>query len=289
VRRKGVEIAVERFEVDTLVRHRLGAVDERDRAARVGQLHDFTHRQDGAQGVRDVRTGDDARPLVHVRGDVRKVDDPTAIHRHVFDHRSGLLGDELPGHDVRVVFEGGQQNFIAAMQAWARIGLSHEIDGFGGAAREDDLARRAGIDECAHPLARVLEHLRRFLAQLVHAAMHIGVMQALVVVHGGDDTGRPLRGRGAVEKHQRLAVNLAREDREIAPHAFRVVTRRRCRIGAHVANSPSSADTSFNWAAIRCSISARNSVQSTRDTASSMKAHCSSVCAVRRSMPRDSR
>ena len=85
------------------------------------------------------------------------------------------------------MLEPGEQDLVAALQARARVGLRHEIDGFGGAAREDDLARGGGIHELTHAFARVLEHRRGLLAQLVHAAMHVGVVHAFVVVDRGDD------------------------------------------------------------------------------------------------------
>ena len=205
------------------MRHGLGAVDEHHGAARMREPHDLAHRQHGAERIRHVRAGDDARAFVHVRGDVCDVDDAAPIHGHRLHHGAGLFGHQLPGHDVGVVLEPGEQDFIAALQARARIGLRHEVDGLGGAAREDDFARRRRIHEVAHAFARMLEHLRGFLAQLMHAAMHVGVVQSLVGVDGGDDAGGPLRGRGAVEEHQRLAMHLAREDGEVAPDAFRVV------------------------------------------------------------------
>ncbi len=151
------------------------------------------------------------------------VDDAATIHGHGLDDGAGLLRDELPGHDVRVVFERGEQDLVAALQARPRVGLRHEVDGFGGAAREDDFARGGGVDEGAHALARMLEHLRGFLAQLVHAAVHVGVVQLFVVVDRRDDAGGALRRGGAVEEDQRRAVHLAGEDGEVAPHAFCVV------------------------------------------------------------------
>ena len=53
--------------------------------------------------------------------------------------------------------------------------VGDQVDGLGGAAHEDDLARRARIDEAAHGLARALVGLGGPLAQGVHAAMHVGV------------------------------------------------------------------------------------------------------------------
>ena len=290
VRREGVEVAVERFEVHALVRHGLGAVDEHHGAARVREAGDLAHRQHRAERIRHMRAGDDARAFVHVRGDSGHVDDAAPVHGHGLDDGAGLPGHQLPRHDVGVMFEPGEQDLVAALQARARIGLRHEVDGFGGAAREDDFARRGGIHEFAHAFARAFEHGRGFLAQLVHAAMHVGVVHPLVVVDRRDHALGPLRGSRAVEEYQRLAMHLAREDREVAPHALHVVAAGDIRFRAHgFPNNPSRADTSLSCAAMSVSISARNSAQSTRDTASSMNAHCSSVCAVRRSMPRDNR
>ena len=218
------------------------------------------------------------------------VDDAAAVHRHDLDQGADLLGHQLPGNDVRVVLECGEQDFIAALQPVARVRLRHQVDRLRSATREDDFARRRCVDEAAHFLARFLEKIGGFLAQLVHAAMHVGVRIGLVAIDRRDHARGSLRRGGAVEVHQRLAVHLAAQDGEIAPHALRVVTIHRGEIRVHgLPNNPSSAETSLSCTAISASISARSSVSSMRDTASSMKAHCNSVCAVRRSMPRDNR
>src|SRR5260370_16306499 len=50
-----------------------------------------------------------------------------------------LFAQDLPGNDVRMVLHGGDQNFIAGAYVLATVGLSNQVDRFGGAAREDDL------------------------------------------------------------------------------------------------------------------------------------------------------
>ena len=170
-------------------------------------------------------TGDDARASTQAGGEVLEVDDATTIHGHDLDDGTGLPGHQLPGDDVGVVFEGGEQDLVAGLQAGARVRLRHQVDRFGGAAREDDLARRRGVHEVAHALARVFEHRGGFLAQLVHAAMHVGVVALFVGVDRVDHALRALRRGRAVEEHQRFAVHLARQDREVAPHAIRVIGR----------------------------------------------------------------
>ena len=74
--------------------------------------------------------------------------------------------------------------------ARAAPGLGDQVDGLGGAAHEDDLARRARVDEAPHRLARALEGRRGLLAQRVHAAMHVGVQVRLVVLRRARITAR---------------------------------------------------------------------------------------------------
>jgi hypothetical protein len=138
------------------------------------------------------------------------------------DDRAGLLGDQLPRHDVGVVLERRQQDLVAALQAWRALGLRDEVDGLGGAAREDDFARRGGIHEAAHALARCSN---------------------IAWLPGSAGARRDARWRGASSRSRRrprstlagrcdeaalsrntsgLPCTCAREDREVAPHALRV-------------------------------------------------------------------
>ena len=50
--------------------------------------------------------------------------------------------EQLPGHDVGVVLEARDQHLIAGSDARPDETLRHQIDAFGGVAREHDLARR---------------------------------------------------------------------------------------------------------------------------------------------------
>ena len=136
--------------------------------------------------------GDDARarsPMSAAKA--FEVDHAASVHGHDLDDRAGLPGDQLPGHDVGVVFERGEQDLVA---------------GPAGAAAQYDCATRlidsvvprvkmtsrvdAAFTKVAHSLARCSNSLGRFLAQLVHAAMHVGVVAA-------SRSCRPRRSRSA--------------------------------------------------------------------------------------------
>ncbi len=86
----------------------------------------------------------------------------------------------------------------------------------GRAAHEDDLAGRAGVEEAPHALARAFKGCGGRLAQGVHAAVHVRMRVRLVVLHRAQHRQRALRGGGAVQIHQRLAVDARGEDREVA-------------------------------------------------------------------------
>ena len=100
------------------------------------------------------------------------------IHGRHHELRAGLLAQHLPGHDVRVMLEMGNEHLIARLEQGTSIALRDQIDGLGRAAHEHDLARRTGVDEARDALACALIQRRRFLAQRMHAAMDVGVMHA---------------------------------------------------------------------------------------------------------------
>src|SRR6202165_5605926 len=117
-----------------------------------------------------------------------------------------------------MVLHLGQQDPIATTDIHPAPGVAHQVDGLGGVAGEDDLLDGGGVDEGGHPLTCRLVGGRRLLADGVDAAMRVGVVAAVVVVHDVDHGRRLLRGGGAVEVDQRLAVDSAAENREVGSH-----------------------------------------------------------------------
>src|SRR5207248_935183 len=62
----------------------------------------------------------------------------------------------------------------------------------------------------------------RGLAEVVDAAMDVGVLRAVVILQRIEDGVRLVRGRAVIEIDQRLAVNLGGEDREVGAHLLDV-------------------------------------------------------------------
>ncbi len=192
-----------------------------------GDADDVLHRHHGAEHVRHVRDGDDlglgpeqALELVHEQLALVR-------HRDPLQHRTLALAVEVPRHDVGMMLHDGEHDLVALADLHAAVGRGHEVDGLGSVAGEDDLVDARGIEEAAHDLARVLEALRRGVREIVQAAVNVGVFEAIGVVHGLDHRQRLLGGGAVVEIDQRLAVDLAEQDREIGPELLDVVIVRR--------------------------------------------------------------
>jgi hypothetical protein len=96
----GVEVGVDRAQVDRELRDRLSPVDEHGGADCVGAADDLPDRVDRAEHVRYV---DEADELGLAREQlVERVEIELAVveHRHVGKLRLPILAEQLPGNDV---------------------------------------------------------------------------------------------------------------------------------------------------------------------------------------------
>src|SRR5882672_12870144 len=90
-------------------------------------------------------------------------------------------------------------NFIVGPKELASIAVHHQIDAFGRAAHKDTLLRLARVDETPHLLARTFVSGRRLLAQIVNAAMNVGMLVFEIDAAAIDYHLRDLRRGGVVE------------------------------------------------------------------------------------------
>ena len=97
------------------------------------------------------------------------------VDRDVRELGAGLLGDELPRDEVRVVLELGDHDDVAGAEVLEAPRVRDEVQRLGRAAREDHLAVRRRVDVGAHLLARALVAGGRALGERVDAAMHVRV------------------------------------------------------------------------------------------------------------------
>src|SRR5207245_2349828 len=100
--------------------------------------------------------------------------------------------------------------------------VSHQVDRLGRVTGEDHFFGRGGVDEGRHALPGRLIGCGRLLTDGVDAAVRIRVVAPVVVVHGVDDHGGLLRGRGAIQVDERLAVHAPPQDGEVGARSLRV-------------------------------------------------------------------
>jgi hypothetical protein len=117
--------------------------------------------------------------------------------------------------EVAVVLHLGQHDQVARVDVGAAPGIGHEIDALAGIAREDNLFALTRIDKACHLDSRLLHAGRGLFADLIDAAMHIGIVHLIVLGHRLDYRARLLRAGRTVEIHQRFAVYLARQNRKV--------------------------------------------------------------------------
>ena len=141
---------------------------------------------------------------------------------------AGLLGDELPRDEVRVMLELGDHDDVARAEVLEPPGVRDEVQRLGRAAREDHLAARRRVDVRAHLLARALVAGGRALGKRVDAAVDVRVAVLVELPHRVEHLPRLLGRRRRVEIGDRLAVHELVEDGEIGAELLRIELGSRC-------------------------------------------------------------
>ena len=137
------------------------------------------------------------------------------IDRNDPQHRAFLLTEHLPGHDVRVMLHGRNDDLISSADVRSTVGLRYKVDAFCRAADEDDLPRISRVQKPLHLASRRFIRLGGPFTQLVHAPVDVGVVHLVETRERLNDAFRLLARRRVVKIDERLAMHLLRENREI--------------------------------------------------------------------------
>ena len=154
------EVAADRLHVHRPMRGGLRRVDHDDRAVAVCPLGDPIGAVHRAERVRHEVERDDLQapvpdelvePVEHELALVGERDHPEVGAR--------ALGDVLPGNEVRVVLELGDEDDVTRAEVGEPPRIGDEVDALGRVANEDHLPRSRRVEKGAHLLARRLEAL----------------------------------------------------------------------------------------------------------------------------------
>ena len=229
---KGEEVAVHGAHVNGHVGDTLGAVDADQGAVGVRHAAELVNGVDGAQHVRHLGDGNQSGARPDDLGGVRHVQAAVGSQANVPDGGAGTPRHLLPGHQVAVVLQRGEDHFVAGFQVGQSPGVSHKVKRLGGVLGEDHFVE-VGVDELGNAHVCLLVGDGGLFAQDVNAAMDVGVGFLIVAADGVDDGLGLLGRRGAVEIDQRAVVDGAAEDRKIAPQRLDVEGRLRLQRQGH--------------------------------------------------------
>ncbi len=216
---KSIKIAIERLHVELEVRRRLRSVEQYRHAPLVRGGNHLTHRVHRAQRIRDMRKRYELGALVEKLFIFTEQNFAGVVDGRDAQFRTFFLAQHLPRHDIRMVLQPRNDYLVAGLDESAAIAVHHQIDALGGAAREDDFVLVFGVDEALRLVPCFFELRGGVLAQGMHRTMNIGVLLGLIPHQPVDHGLRHLAACGIVQIHQRLAVDMARKNREIRTYA----------------------------------------------------------------------
>lgn len=180
-------------EVDRHVRHRLARVEHDERTDGACSSHQFLDGRDRAGHVGLVGERNDlhrVRQLQRIKIDPAVVGDAVPLER-----RTGSARKFLPGNEVGVVFEFGDDDFVArtdmAVEAIVTENVGHQIESLGGVLGEHQLVRirtHEGSDGGASILVRV----SRLFCELMSTPVYCRVTRGQEVPFGIENLDRTL-------------------------------------------------------------------------------------------------
>jgi len=133
-----------------------------------------------AEGIGNPAHGEHFGALVEQRVKCLLIEHARFITGNHAQDCSTALAGHLPWHDVRVVLQCSDQNFITSLQGGAKSEC-REIDRIRSSRGEDDFRGIAATDVPCYGLTRVLMALCRRTGELVRSTMNVGINRLVVL------------------------------------------------------------------------------------------------------------
>ena len=242
VARKGQEVDTEIRDIDHAMAHDLRAVEHEQGARIMGHLGKPLHGGHGAEHVRAPRHRDDLHLAIGEQLRVMGLIE-VALGGEPSDAEVGAFGKTrlLPGNIVGVVLHKAHHDGIVWPEL-VRQAAGHHVQAVGRASREHHARRIGRADKAGNRLPSMLKRVGRGMRQIMHPAMHVRVARPIVLGNSGEHLFGNLRRRRVVQIHERMAVNLLFQNREILTYAFHIHVRHPFRSDApsHAEHSSSS-------------------------------------------------
>ena len=198
------EIGPQGGHVHRLVGQALAGIHQQQGAGPMGQRGHRLDRIEAAQGVAHVHQAHQPGAVAELGLEILQIQFAALGDARMAQNAARASRQQLPGHQIAVVLHHRQQHLIALPQVGFAPGAGHQVDRLAGIAGEDDLPGAGGADEGGHLAAGRLEVVGGAGAQLVGAAVHVGVVVAVVLLQRLQHLTRLLAGGGVIQVDQRL-------------------------------------------------------------------------------------
>ena len=170
-----VKVAIEGLHVGLHMRHGLRAVEQDLRAVAVRHFDHFVGGGYSAERVGDLCEGNETRllseqSLIFVEQDLAAVVDWNNAQL-----RALFRAEYLPGHDVGVVFQPGDDDFVVFLDVLASPTLGDEVNAFSCAAHKNNFAYGGRVDETPDLFAGTLVSIGGASREFMRGAMNVGI------------------------------------------------------------------------------------------------------------------
>ena len=162
------------------MRRGLCAIHQRHHAVLTRDGNHLAHRVDRTQRIRHVGEARDFGACIEQLFVRRQIEFAVIKNRRHANLRALFIGHHLPRHDIRMMLQRGQNNFIARVQKLAAPAVRHQIDALGSAAGENHLAFFFGVDEGLQLAACGFVFGGGGFGQIMHRTMDVGVLRGLI-------------------------------------------------------------------------------------------------------------
>ena len=129
-------------------------------------------------------------------------------HGNDLQDSTRFFGSNLPWHNIRMVLHVGDENLIASGELSFHESMRDKIDPLCRAAHKDNFVLIRRADKLSSFGTSRLVGICRLLAEIVNAAMDVGIFHAVVAVDGLNHGSGLLRCGPVIQKGQRFTPNL---------------------------------------------------------------------------------
>ncbi len=153
----------------------------------MGLADDLLHRIDGAQGIGYMHHRHQSGTFIEQLPEFIHDEIAIIVNGDYAQLRPGLFTQQLPGHDIGMVFHLGDDDLVTVTDVGTTITLCHQVDGIRRPAGEDDLLNGRCIDKCSNLISRLFICRGGLFTQCMHAAMDIGIVFTVITLQGFDN------------------------------------------------------------------------------------------------------